>query len=94
MLTAKNLERLIELENKLRAEYQVQLDAKSAEIDAKSAEIESGLQKQEEQKAVIAKQLEHSLQGAPSAWRFSQFNDLARIRAVLVFPVPRGPVNK
>jgi len=58
MLTAKNLERLIELENKLRAEYQVQLDAKSAEIDAKSAEIESGLQKQEEQKAVIAKQLE------------------------------------
>ena len=33
MLTAKNLERLIELENKLRSEYQVQLDAKSAEID-------------------------------------------------------------
>jgi chromosome segregation ATPase len=51
MLTAKNLERLIELENKLRAEYQVQLDAKAAEIE--------GLTKgKEEQQAVIAKQLE------------------------------------
>lgn len=51
MLTAKNLERIIELENNLREEYQVQLDAKDAEI----AKLE---QAQEEQKAVIAKQLE------------------------------------
>jgi chromosome segregation ATPase len=51
MLTTKNLEKLIELETSLRAEYQVQLDAKSAEI-------ETGTQKQEEQKAVIARQLE------------------------------------
>jgi septal ring factor EnvC (AmiA/AmiB activator) len=51
MLTAKNLERMIALEDKLRAEYQVQLDAKSAEI-------ESLIKEKEEQKAVIAKQLE------------------------------------
>ncbi|MEP5766095.1 MAG: hypothetical protein ABJ308_15970 [Halieaceae bacterium] len=41
----------MELENKLRAEYQVQLDAKSAEI-------ERGIKEKEEQKAVIAKQLD------------------------------------
>ena len=51
MLTTKSLERVIELEDKLRAEYQIQLDAKSAEIDL-------GTTKQEEQKAVISKQLE------------------------------------
>jgi len=51
MLTAKNLERLMELEDKLRAEYQVQLDAKSAEIDQFN-------KKQEEQQTVIDKQLE------------------------------------
>ena len=51
MLTTKNLERVIELEEKLRTEYQVQLDAKSAKID-------QGIQKQEEQQAIIAKQLE------------------------------------
>ena len=51
MLTAKNLERVIELETKLRAEYQVQLDAKSAQI-------ESCIKEKEEQKAVIDKQLE------------------------------------
>jgi chromosome segregation ATPase len=50
MLTTKNLERLIELEDKLRKEYQVQLDAKSTEID-------QGIQKQEEQQAIIDKQL-------------------------------------
>jgi len=51
MLTAKNLERVIELESKLRSEYQVQLDARSAEI-------ESFITGKEEQQAVIAKQLE------------------------------------
>jgi chromosome segregation ATPase len=51
MLTTKNLEKLIELETSLRAEYQVQLDAKSAEIEA-------GAKKQEEQQTIIAKQLE------------------------------------
>jgi len=51
MLTAKNLEKLIELEDKLRSEYQVQLDAKSAEI-------ERCINEKEEQQAVIAKQLE------------------------------------
>lgn len=51
MLTAKNLEKIIELEDKLRSEYQVQLDAKSAEI-------ESCIKEKEEQKTVIAKQLE------------------------------------
>ena len=51
MLTAKNLERVMELEDKLRSEYQVQLDAKSAEIA-------QGIEKQQEQQAVIDKQLE------------------------------------
>jgi len=51
MLTTKSLERLMELEDKLRAEYQTQLDAKTAEIEKGSKEIE-------EQKATIAKQLE------------------------------------
>ena len=51
MLNAKNLERVMELESKLRSEYQVQLDAKSAEV-------ESFIKEKEEQQAVIAKQLE------------------------------------
>jgi septal ring factor EnvC (AmiA/AmiB activator) len=51
MLTTKNLEKLIELEERLRAEYQEQLDAKSVEI-------ESGKTENEEQKATIARQLE------------------------------------
>jgi chromosome segregation ATPase len=51
MLTAKNLERLIELEDKLRTEYQAQLDEKSAEIARVT-------QEKEEKQAVIAKQLE------------------------------------
>jgi septal ring factor EnvC (AmiA/AmiB activator) len=58
MLTAKNLERVMELEEKLRAEYQVQLDAKSAEIDAKFVEIKSLTKQKEEKQAVVAKQLE------------------------------------
>ena len=51
MLTAKNLERVMELEEKLRAEYQVQLDAKSAEIESLTRE-------KEEKQAVVEKQLE------------------------------------
>ena len=51
MLTAKNLERVMELENKLRLEYQTQLDAKSAEIERFTKD-------KEEQQAVIAKQLQ------------------------------------
>lgn len=62
MLTAKNLERVIELENNLRSEYQVQLDAKSAEIESciKQKEEQQALiaKQSEEQQAVIAKQLE------------------------------------
>jgi len=50
MLTTKSLERVIELEDKLRTEYQVQLDAKATEID-------QGIKKQEEQQAIIDKQL-------------------------------------
>jgi chromosome segregation ATPase len=62
MLTAKNLERVIELENNLRSEYQVQLDAKSAEIEScikQKEELQAVTTKQlEEQQAAIAKQLE------------------------------------
>jgi chromosome segregation ATPase len=50
MLTAKSLERIIELEDNLRSEYQAQLDTKTAEID-------SCVKKQEEQQIVIEKQL-------------------------------------
>lgn len=51
MLTAKRLEKMMELEDSLRTEYQGQLDAKSAEIESLAT-------KKEEQKATIAKQLE------------------------------------
>ena len=51
MLTAKNLERVMELEEKLRAEYQVQLDAKSAEIESLTKE-------KDEKQAAVEKQLE------------------------------------
>ena len=50
MLTAQKLEKIIELEDNLRAQYQSQLDEKSAEI-------ELHLKKHEEHQAVIAKQL-------------------------------------
>jgi uncharacterized coiled-coil protein SlyX len=50
MLTASKLEKIIELEDNLRSQYQDQLDAKSAEI-------ELGKKKQEEQQAIIEKQL-------------------------------------
>lgn len=51
MLTAKNLERVMELENTLRAEYQAQLDAKTEEIAA-------AVKEKEEKQAIIEKQLE------------------------------------
>ncbi|MEH6589001.1 MAG: hypothetical protein V7746_02030 [Halioglobus sp.] len=51
MLTAKSLERIIELEDNLKAEYQVKLDAKITEL-------ETATQEKEEQKIAIAKQLE------------------------------------
>jgi uncharacterized phage infection (PIP) family protein YhgE len=58
MLTAKNLERIIELEDNLRSEYQSQLDAKSAEIEGHIKDKEGHIKDKEDQKAVIAKQLE------------------------------------
>ena len=58
MLTAKNLERIMELENSLRAEYQVQLDAKDAEIEA-------AVKEKEVQTAVVAKQLEQIKELSP-----------------------------
>ncbi len=51
MLTAKNLERVMELETKLREEYEGQLAAKNAEIEAAVAE-------RDEKQAIIDKQLE------------------------------------
>jgi septal ring factor EnvC (AmiA/AmiB activator) len=50
MLTAQKLEKIIELEDNLRTQYQSQLDAKSAEIEQLRT-------KHEEQQAIIAKQL-------------------------------------
>ncbi len=51
MLSAKRLEVMMELEEKLKAEYQVQIDAKEAEIERISKE-------NDDHKAAIAKQLE------------------------------------
>ena len=51
MLTAKNLERVMELEEKLRSEYQAQLDAKTAEIEQAS-------KAKEELQATVERQLE------------------------------------
>ena len=42
---------------------------------------------------VISLQLAHSPQGC-TVGPFIQFNDFAKILAVEVFPVPRGPVNR
>ena len=39
MLTAEQLEKIIELETNLRAEYQSKLDAKSAEIESASRKV-------------------------------------------------------
>jgi hypothetical protein len=36
----------------------------------------------------------HTLQGSPPGWRSAQLIALARMRAVVVFPVPRGPANR
>ncbi len=51
MLTAEQLEKIIELETNLRAEYQ-------SKLDTKSAEIESALKKVAELQATIATQLQ------------------------------------
>ncbi|MFT7289050.1 MAG: DNA repair exonuclease SbcCD ATPase subunit [Halieaceae bacterium] len=53
MLTANKLERIMELEDNLKAQYQSQLDAKSAEIEGGIAKIESGIQDREKLQAKI-----------------------------------------
>lgn len=62
MLTASKLEQIIELENNLKAQYQVKLDAQSAQIASLVKEREDQealtLKDKESQKAVIATQLE------------------------------------
>jgi chromosome segregation ATPase len=55
MLTARKLEKIIELEDSLRSEYQAKLDAQSAEIER--AQQELAAQRQQLQ-ATIDKQLE------------------------------------
>jgi hypothetical protein len=44
--------------------------------------------------SVMATQLGQTLHGDPSEPRFTQLSALARMRAVVVFPVPRGPLNR
>lgn len=51
MLTATKLEKIIELEDSLRSQYQAQLDEKSAEIERRIKETEA-------QKVIVEKQLE------------------------------------
>ena len=54
MLTAKNLERVMELEDKLRSEYQSQLDAKTTEIERCNKKLEDQLATIEKQVQQIA----------------------------------------
>lgn len=62
MLTAKNLERIMELESKLKAQYQLQLDGQSNQIKSLVIEREqyeaAALEEKEALEALIATQLE------------------------------------
>ncbi|MCB1676706.1 MAG: hypothetical protein KDI01_10470 [Halioglobus sp.] len=58
MLSINKLEKVIELEDKLRAEYQAQLDAKSAQIESHIKDRESQQAAIEARQATIDKQLE------------------------------------
>ena len=58
MLSVNKLEKVIELEEQLRAEYQGQLEAKNAEIASQLEAAEKLQATIDEQKATIAKQLE------------------------------------
>lgn len=60
MLTASKLEKIIELEENLRAQYQSQLDAKSAEIERSNKKLE-------ELQATIATQLATISELSPKA---------------------------
>ena len=42
----------------------------------------------------MARQLSHSPHGSPSLPRLAQLSAFARMRAVDVLPVPRGPLNR
>lgn len=55
MLTANKLEKIIELEDNLRSEYQAKLDAKSADIERLQKEL---AEQQERLQATIDRQLE------------------------------------
>ncbi len=77
MLTATKLEKIMELEDSLRSEYQAKLDAKTAEL----AETQQQLAEQREQMQVtIDKQLETitelSSKGAASAHLEQQHREL------------------
>ena len=62
MLTASKLEQIIELENNLKGQYQVKIDAQTAQIASLVKEREEQeaitLKEKEDQQATIAKQLE------------------------------------
>lgn len=62
MLTASKLEQIIELENNLKGQYQVKIDAQTVQIASLVKEREDQeavtLKEKDEQKAIIAKQLE------------------------------------
>jgi hypothetical protein len=57
-------------------------------FDAASISITSS-----ERPPAIVRQLSHSPHGSPEIPR-SQFSALARMRAVVVLPLPRGPANR
>ena len=42
----------------------------------------------------MRRQLSHSPQGSPLSRRLGQLSAMARIRAAVVFPTPRGPVSR
>ena len=75
MLTAKNLERIIELEDKLRTEYQGKLDTQAAEIERSQQELADLRQQMQ---ATVDKQLETITELSDKATANQNFEQLNR----------------
>jgi chromosome segregation ATPase len=75
MLTAKNLERVMELEEKLRTEYQAKLDEQAAQIERGQQEL---TELRQQMQATIDKQLETITELSERATANQNFEQLNR----------------
>jgi chromosome segregation ATPase len=75
MLTAKNLERVMELEEKLRTEYQAKLDEQAAQIERGQQEL---AELRQQMQATIDKQLETITELSERATANQNFEQLNR----------------